>query len=212
MKLQDVFYLVSSVFISIGGASAVIIGLSSWLGKVWAMKILEKDKSKYQKELEQLKHEMNIEISRIGNIAGKKLFIHTVQFKKEFEIYEELWAKLVELRISTQSLRPILDAYDRNESEEDRKKRRINDFIEKFNDFSIVVEKNRPFYPEDTYKIIKEIAQVARREQIEYRFMKGEIGDYEKAESNIKIILDKSDEVCESIRRRIDSVYVINNT
>src|SRR6266545_315513 len=33
---------------SVGGASILILGLSSWLGKVWASRILEKDRATYQ--------------------------------------------------------------------------------------------------------------------------------------------------------------------
>ena len=49
-----------------------IAAFSSWLGKVWASKILEKDRARYQSEIEILKsdlskkiHEHNVAVSRI---------------------------------------------------------------------------------------------------------------------------------------------------
>jgi hypothetical protein len=51
MSWDEVFKLTSAIFASVGGAAAIIFGLSSWLGKVWANRILEADKVRYQSEL-----------------------------------------------------------------------------------------------------------------------------------------------------------------
>ena len=43
MSFQDVFQIASAVLLSLGTGGAIVVGLSSWLGKVWASRILEKD-------------------------------------------------------------------------------------------------------------------------------------------------------------------------
>lgn len=133
-----------------------------------------------------------------------------MQFKKGFEIYEELWAKLVDLRIATHSLRAVFDFHDPKESDQERKNRRIKEFADKFNNFIVVVEKNRPFYPDEVYSEIQEVAKTARKENIEYQYMTGKSEDFEKAEKNINIIFNHIDNVCKEIRKRIDTVLVVD--
>ena len=55
MSWEDALKLVSAFLASVGGAGAIIFGLSSWLGKVWANRILEADRVKYQTQLEVIK-------------------------------------------------------------------------------------------------------------------------------------------------------------
>ena len=52
MNYDDVFNIAAAILASVGGSAIIIVGLSSWLGKVWANRILEKDKLKVQKEYE----------------------------------------------------------------------------------------------------------------------------------------------------------------
>lgn len=44
-----------AIIISLGGTSIIIIALAKWFGDRLANKLLEKDKAKYQEELESLK-------------------------------------------------------------------------------------------------------------------------------------------------------------
>lgn len=40
---------------SLGGAGVIVIGLSSWLGKVWATRLMENERHNHQKDLEALR-------------------------------------------------------------------------------------------------------------------------------------------------------------
>src|SRR4030042_5993789 len=71
-------------------ATAIIIGLSSWLGKVWANRILEQDKTKYKIQVDTLLEDLRTK-------KKKELFVHQLQFEKEFEIYKQLWEKVLVL-------------------------------------------------------------------------------------------------------------------
>ena len=59
--MGKVLEIIGVVLGSFGGAAAIIFWLSSWLGKVWANRILEQDKPKYEKELEAIKVELGRE-------------------------------------------------------------------------------------------------------------------------------------------------------
>lgn len=55
-----------SILGSLGGAGLLLAVFSSWLGKVWASRILESDRSKYASELEALKAENQNYINVLG--------------------------------------------------------------------------------------------------------------------------------------------------
>ncbi len=72
MNTEDIWSIAGAVITSIGGSALLLAVFSSWLSKVWASRILEKDRAKYQTEIELLKsdlnkkiHEHNVAVSRI---------------------------------------------------------------------------------------------------------------------------------------------------
>jgi hypothetical protein len=65
MDFQSAINLFGAVVVSLGGSSIIVFGLSSWIGKVWANKLMEKDKSKYNQEIEKLKNELQTKITKM---------------------------------------------------------------------------------------------------------------------------------------------------
>jgi hypothetical protein len=67
--MQEYFELASVIIASVGGAGAIIFGLSDWLGKVWATRLMASEKQKYAKDFESFKTEITakaqIELERI---------------------------------------------------------------------------------------------------------------------------------------------------
>ncbi|WP_077341740.1 hypothetical protein [Pseudocolwellia agarivorans] len=51
----EVFEIAQAVLLSIGGGSLIIAVFSTWLGKVWANRILETDRNKYAQEMESIR-------------------------------------------------------------------------------------------------------------------------------------------------------------
>lgn len=79
--LTNVLNIATAIIGSIGTASIIIIGLSSWLGKVWAKRILEQEKANYSKELEKLKSEFTQNTERYKlQLKKSELF-----FQKQYE-------------------------------------------------------------------------------------------------------------------------------
>ena len=91
MNMTEIFYVAGAVLASTGGAAAIIFGLSSWLGRVWANRILENDKLFYSSELEKLKNKLDTN-------SQQQQFIFSLYFESQFKLYNELWNALIELQ------------------------------------------------------------------------------------------------------------------
>ena len=69
MNFEDLLSVSTDIIGSIGSAGAIIFGLSSWLGKVWATRLMSTKKFKHQQELliisEDIKKKNNIELEKL---------------------------------------------------------------------------------------------------------------------------------------------------
>ena len=97
MNWDDAFKLAVAILTSVGGASFIIVGLSSWLGKVWANRILEKDRLKYSSELEKIKSQLQTE-------NQKQQLMFSMYFEGQFKLYNDLWLALSELQDEVEKL------------------------------------------------------------------------------------------------------------
>ncbi|NEP20192.1 MAG: hypothetical protein F6J97_25460 [Leptolyngbya sp. SIO4C1] len=104
MTWDDAFKIVSSVLVSIGGGAAILFGLSSWLGKIWAEKILNSDRDRYQRQIETLKSELSSDVERLKSELALKLEISKRFSEKQFHLYNDLWSSLCDLKIAGDSL------------------------------------------------------------------------------------------------------------
>lgn len=60
MTLEDILKIVSLILASFGGGALIVVGLAKWLGNVLAGRILQVEKAKFDKELEDIRHELGI--------------------------------------------------------------------------------------------------------------------------------------------------------
>ena len=88
MQLLDILAIAGTVLFSIGGGTAIVFGFSSWLGKVWANRIMEKEKNEHTRELEFLKNSF-LKDTESYKIKLKK---SELIFEKQFEAASELVA------------------------------------------------------------------------------------------------------------------------
>lgn len=160
--LENIFKIAAAILFSIATAGVIIFGLSSWLGKVWANRILESEKAKHDKMLAELQ-------DKLRQQTEKKIYIHKIQFEKEFLIYEKIWEKLCPVQSKVRALRPIIDQIDSREDEEVRKKRRLNEAGQVLEDFCKEVEFFRPFYPEKVYQKLNILLKICINECHGYR-------------------------------------------
>lgn len=106
MSASEVLEIGTAVLVSIGGAGLVLFGLSSWLGKVWAERILTKEKQKYTEDLEEFKQRLAIETESHKVKLKKSEFM----FSKEYEAASKLVS--INRDISPNYSHPEMDWYD----------------------------------------------------------------------------------------------------
>ena len=104
MTWDEAFKLISSAIIAVGGGGAMVLALSSWLGKVWAERILIADRDKYQRQLEKLKSELTLDVERLKADLALKLEIAKRLSENQFHLYNDLWSSLCDLKISADGL------------------------------------------------------------------------------------------------------------
>ena len=104
MEINSIINIASAVVLSIGSSSLIIIGLSSWLGKVWAARILEKDKLKYKSEFEKIKSSYEKEIENYKSELDKSKSLFFRYSESQFNLYNDLWGTLCKLESTVDDL------------------------------------------------------------------------------------------------------------
>lgn len=90
MTWSDAFRVITAAIVSLGGGSALVWGMSSWLGKVWAARILERERATYAKELENRKAELT-------RLTAEHQIRYTRLHERQAEVISEVYAKLEDL-------------------------------------------------------------------------------------------------------------------
>jgi len=94
--------LVSAIAGAVGG-TATVFGLSKFLGDLW----LEKQKSRYSKELEEFRNNVHKEQARLQAEIDRSIFVTRSQFETEFQAMKEVSQCLAEIKIVYMLLNPI---------------------------------------------------------------------------------------------------------
>ena len=94
----EAFEIAQAVLVSVGGGSLIIFALSSWLGKVWANRILETDRNRYAQDMESIRQSNKV-ITDALNIASST---HSESVKIYSELrcraVTELWKEFLNLK------------------------------------------------------------------------------------------------------------------
>ncbi len=93
MSWNDIWKIVLGIMTSVGGIGIIIIGISKYLGNLFANKYIEKIKKEFEKEMEEYKTHLDIRKSTTLRYSDR-----------QFEYYSELWASLYDLKISADRL------------------------------------------------------------------------------------------------------------
>jgi hypothetical protein len=70
MTASEIFQIVATIIVSLGGAGVIVAGLASWLGKVWADRLIESQRFRNSIGLEALKAELSRENN--ANLEAQK--------------------------------------------------------------------------------------------------------------------------------------------
>ncbi|WP_162926416.1 hypothetical protein [Teredinibacter purpureus] len=80
----EAFEIAQAVLLSLGGGGLIILSLSSFLGKVWAQRILESEKSEHEKEISEFK-------TRLSSLAHQK----SLNYQQKLDLYKVVSNPLV---------------------------------------------------------------------------------------------------------------------
>lgn len=175
MAPSDYWNVAAAVIVSLGGGGAIVLALSSFLGKVWASRILEAERAKYAKdlestratyagELEQLKSQLDA--ARRATQAGldRAVYIHRLHFEAEFAATKDIWSRLSTVRAKMKNVRPVSRLTPPGETEEQELDRTFPLFVEAKNAFVNAVDTQSPFLPRDYYSKFDEIIKILNLE------------------------------------------------
>ncbi|WP_113631913.1 hypothetical protein DUT67_12115 [Pectobacterium peruviense] len=123
MALDEVFSVVGTGLFSVFSAGAIILGLSSWLGKIWAQRILQKEA-----------HELKIQL----NVAEHKLNVSLKTIEKELDFMKDKYVSIRNDKVLIYrgiidliaSLLAKLDAYHMNRLSQDEAMKHFDVFNE----------------------------------------------------------------------------------
>jgi anion-transporting ArsA/GET3 family ATPase len=140
-----------------------VYGLSRWLGNLW----LEKQKSRYTKELEEFKDKLQQQQRHLQAEIDRSVFVTRAHFETEFAAMKNVFKVLAETRMHINGVRSSFETSPQNESVEDRTKRlfsRLQPLIESYNALAGLSEAMRPFYPKELVLAVEECLKAAHME------------------------------------------------
>lgn len=119
---------------TIGGVSTIVLALSAWLGKVWAKRIAESERTRSAQELERLKLELDL------------LRTHAVRVSQaKFDLYSGVWASLQDVKICGDRLweRPTPEA--------------IQQYIDALRSATVAIHRGRLLLRESDYQELRRL-------------------------------------------------------
>jgi hypothetical protein len=81
---NEVWQMAGALITSFGSAGAVLWGLSHFLGKVWANRIFESDRAKYQKLIDEARTELDRTTRKVQAGLDHAVYVSRAQFEAEF--------------------------------------------------------------------------------------------------------------------------------
>ena len=87
--------LAGAFFVSIGGASVVVVGLAKWFGDFMSHRLLDSYNNKHERELEELKSKYAAELESTKTELEKARLQFVRYSEKQFELYNDLWKVLL---------------------------------------------------------------------------------------------------------------------
>ncbi len=207
MKPTDIFEIAGAIVLSAGGVGAVLFGLSSWLGKVWASRILASEKAQYAEQLSRLQGELEATNRRLQAELDKTIHVHRIQFETEFKALVDVWRTASAVRSAITGLRPQTGL-----SEDDPETAfitRFNDFCMKLNQFKSAVDDHSPFYTAEIRASADQLIRTAIHEEVACQVKGPRDGEwFRDGRASVAAYIAGCHALSEAIRQRITQLSV----
>ncbi len=151
---NDIADTILKLITYLGGGAALVFALSSWLGKVWASRILEKDRLEYQSKLERVKNSYEQELEKYKDQLEREKSKYLRYSEYQFKLYNDLWGSLSDLQGSAEDLWRIPDI------------KHLTYFTEQLIKTGKTVERNRILIEKEHYKKLLSILYAFRDFQV----------------------------------------------
>ena len=224
--MTDWANLIVGLFGGVAGSLLEVFGLFRWLGDLWLGRILEQEKAKYTKELEQLRANFaqalegyKDELARSKTLLqaeiDRAVFVTRADFETEFEAYKQVFAALAEVRLTMAGMRPMLSVSNPDETEEDRRNnlaKRLRALMDAYDKVVTLVENLGPFYPQELYSVLLDCLGAAHLEILLIRTSGLTMFTpqwYEQGQKQMDKFTDAYSRVSNIIRERIASLTIV---
>lgn len=151
MSSNDWFALFGKIVATFGGAGVIVIGISSWIGKILANKMFENQRVENEKYLKDFQYKLDMKMTELNNQLEKSKMKFDLLNKERFDVIRELYAKLTDMEdyvsIYFRSLKSGNETVD-----EDRK-----NYILSISDFMNFSNYNRILFDEKIVHDLKEV-------------------------------------------------------
>jgi len=171
MTFKEIVEIGASVIVGLGGGGTIVLGLSSYLGKIWADRSLEKLRQEHTRLNLELTHTLDLVTEQAKHFHQMAALEHQVRFsklhEKRAEVVAKLYALLVELQYAGQRYVSV-GAYESKRDDE------FSKTIAKVHEGFLFIEEHQIYLPDDPVctlleefreTLIKSVAAVQAYEQ-----------------------------------------------
>jgi hypothetical protein len=210
MTPSEIWQTAGAVLASLGGGATIVLAMSTWLGKVWANRILAKDRARYSKEIEGLKADLDRTARLFQGEIDKTLFVTKTHFETEFRSLRRIWKHVATVRSRMNRLREVPTA----NTLEEQVQLHIESFavfMDEVNGLRMAIDDNSPFYSQELYMALDELLRLAQTERDDVRFYlvdRFEISWIQRGQKNFSSYLECAERVSALIRERLAKLSV----
>jgi len=180
-------------FAGVLSLQVILSGLAAWLGKVCAERIARREQANLSERLR-----------RVEAALDAAAHVTKAQYEREFEIYRDLWDKMLMASRVVLSAPAIRDSAPPCQADHRRKQTEI--LRNAVGEFAAAVERNRPFYSEAVYRAIEPVYKSASEASVQYE-LDGPKGEYvEWARTIFQNLTEWRDHVMLAIRERMKQI------
>lgn len=174
---------------------AVLAALAGWLGKVWAERVARTEQARLTERL-----------TRLESSLEAVTHIHKAQYEKEFQIYCDLWIKLLNM-MGAISAFPVIKFPEAEAHEQHTKQ--VEFLNRAVGEFAATLEHNRPFYSDGVYEALHPCYEFATRMWMAALTGADEREYMRSVFQNTDALQRMRDDVLTAIRQRMNEITVV---